>query len=76
MKATILILATVFFSGCLSTSYVPVDNTQEEVVGLEDNDKIAVCGEVAGEKQTYPTLGDLKNDGAKFVSYGPCYESE
>ena len=41
-------------------------------VQIEDNDEIAVCGEVAGEKQTYPTLGDLKNDGAKLLYYGPC----
>jgi len=75
MKATILILATIFFGGCLSTNNAQLE-TQEEVVGLDDNDKFAVCGEVAGEKQTYPTLGDLKNDGAKFVSYGPCYETE
>ena len=42
-------------------------------VQIEDNDKIAVCGEVAGEKQTYPTLKDLKDDGARFLFYGPCY---
>jgi len=77
MRAAILILATVFFGGCLSTNNVQmVEDVDTTAVGLEDNDKIAVCGEVAGEKQTYPTIGDLKNDGAKFVSYGPCYESE
>ena len=67
MKLTITaILAAVAINGC-ATSNANTD------VQVEDNDKIAVCGEVAGEKQTYPTMGDLKNDGAKFLSYGPCY---
>jgi len=68
MKLTITaILAAIAINGC-ATSNSMAD------VQVEDNDKIAVCGEVAGEKQTYPTMGDLKNDGAKFLSYGPCYE--
>jgi len=67
MKLTITaILAAIAINGC-ATSNSMAD------VQVEDNDKIAVCGEVAGEKQTYPTMGDLKNDGAKFLSYGPCY---
>jgi len=68
MKVTITaILVAMAINGC-ATSNANTD------VQVGDNDKIAVCGEVAGEKQTYPTMGDLKNDGAKFLSYGPCYE--
>ena len=68
MKTTIIaVLATFAIGGC-ATSNSMAD------VQVEDNDKIAVCGEVGGDKQTYPTMGDLKSDGAKFLSYGPCYE--
>ena len=63
MRIFTLILSTIFFLGCATNSEVKIS----------DNDQIAVCGEVAGEKQTYPTLGDLKEDGAKFLFYGPCY---
>ena len=63
MKIFTLILSTTLFWGCATNNEVKV----------EDNDQIAVCGEVAGEKQTYPTLGDLKADGAKLLYYGPCY---
>ena len=67
MKLTITaILAAIAINGC-ATSNSMAD------IQVGDNDKIAVCGKVAGEKQTYPTMGDLKNDGAKFLSYGPCY---
>ena len=66
MKTTLLILATALFWGCATTS-------NPEVV-LDDNDQIAVCGEVNGQKQTYPTIGDLRADGAKLLYYEPCYE--
>jgi uncharacterized lipoprotein YajG len=64
MKKYILALATLLLIGCANTN-----NTVE----VEDNDQIAVCGSIDNEKQTYPTLGDLKADGAKFLFYGPCY---
>jgi len=63
-----VLFMAIFISGCATTNSI---NTSE--VQIEDSDQIAVCGEVAGEKQTYPTMGDLKNDGAKFLYYGPCY---
>jgi hypothetical protein len=66
MRIFTLILSTTLFWGCATT-------TTNNEVQIEDNDQIAVCGEVAGEKQTYPTLGDLKADGAKVLYYGPCY---
>jgi len=70
MKITfVAILVALTFNSCATT------NNQVNVE-VEDNDKIAVCGEVDGQKQTYPTMGDLKNDGAKFISYGPCYYQE
>ena len=65
MKTTLLILATALFWGCATNS--------PEVM-LDDNDQIAVCGEVNGQKQTYPTIGDLRADGAKLLYYEPCYE--
>ncbi len=43
-------------------------------IQIEDNDKIAICGELNGQKQTFPTMKDLKENGAKFLFYGPCYE--
>jgi len=64
MRIFTLILSTTLFWGCATTN---------NEVQIEDNDQIAVCGEVAGEKQTYPTVGDLKADGAKLLYYGPCY---
>jgi outer membrane biogenesis lipoprotein LolB len=64
MKKYLLALATLLLIGCANTN-----NTVE----VEDNDQIAVCGSIDNEKQTYPTLGDLKADGAKFLFYGPCY---
>ncbi len=68
MKNIIFLLAIANFLTSCAT------NNENIEVQVDDNDKIAVCGEVEGEKQTYPTLGDLKNDGAKFLFYGPCYE--
>jgi hypothetical protein len=64
MKKYLLALTTLLLIGCANTN-----NTVE----VEDNDQIAVCGSIDNEKQTYPTLGDLKADGAKFLFYGPCY---
>ncbi len=64
MKKYILALATLLLIGCANTN-----NTVE----VEDNNQIAICGSIDNEKQTYPTLGDLKADGAKFLFYGPCY---
>ncbi len=64
MRLFTLLTLSALFWGCSTTN---------SEVQIEDNDQIAVCGEVAGEKQTYPTLGDLKNDGAKLLYYGPCY---
>jgi len=69
MKKISLILVATLFWGC-SVSNSNLNQSAE----VEENDKIAVCGEIAGDKQTYPTLGDLHNDGAKFLYYGPCYE--
>jgi hypothetical protein len=62
MKYLIFILPLLFI-GCA---------TSNATVELEDNDQIAICGELDGQKQTFPTLGDLKNEGAKFLYYGPC----
>ena len=64
MRTFTLIISTIIFWGCANNQ-----------VKIEDSDQIAVCGEVAGGKQTYPTLGDLKEDGAKFLYYGPCYSN-
>ncbi len=63
MKKSLIFISAFFLIGC---------STNNQNVQIEDSDEIAVCGEVAGEKQTYPTLGDLKNDGAKLLYYGPC----
>jgi hypothetical protein len=70
LKFFTLLATTIFFIGCATTN----SNIDTEASGISENDKIAVCGEVAGEKQTYPTLGDLHNDGAVFKYYGPCYD--
>jgi hypothetical protein len=51
MKKSLIFISAFFLIGC---------STNNQNVQIEDNDEIAVCGEVAGEKQTYPTLGDLK----------------
>jgi len=67
--AFLLAISSIFLSSCATS-------TQSEDVQISDTDKVVVCGEVDGQKQTYPTLGDLKNDGAKFISYGPCYYQE
>jgi len=64
MKLFIFIFAIFFYAGCANSPQVVV----------EESDQIAVCGEIDGQKQTYPTVGDLHNDGAKFLFYGPCYE--
>jgi len=64
MKYLIFILPLIFV-GCA---------TNTATVELEDNDQIAICGELDGQKQTFPTLGDLKSEGAKFLYYGPCQE--
>jgi len=73
MKIYTLILSTALFLGCTTTSNQVVDIADTANVEFDDNDKVVVCGEVDGEKQTYPTLGELKNDGAKLLYYGPCY---
>jgi len=61
MRLFTFFLATSFFWGCATSN------------NISENDQVAVCGKISGEKQTYPTLGDLHNDGAKFLHYGPCY---
>jgi len=63
MKISLLTLVVFLLCGCSNNSTIEV----------EDNDQVTVCGKVEGEKQTYPTLGDLKADGAKLLYYGPCY---
>ena len=36
---------------------------------------IPVCGEVDGEKQTFPSIEELSNfSGAVYLHDGPCYE--
>ena len=65
MKILFFIFATALFWGCA---------TNNTAVNIDDNDQIAVCGEVNGQKQTYPTIGDLRADGAKLLYYEPCYE--
>ena len=65
MKTIVVILSTIFFVGC-ATNNLEVD--------IDDDAHIAVCGEKDGQKQTYPTIGDLKADGAKLIAYEPCYE--
>jgi len=63
MRGIFLILSTIIFVGCATNS-----------VNIDDSDQIAVCGEIDGQKQTYPTIGDLRSDGAKLLYYQPCYE--
>jgi PBP1b-binding outer membrane lipoprotein LpoB len=67
MRTILAISLALFFAGCAT-------NTPE--VEIDDNAQIAVCGEVDGQKQTYPTIADLKNDGAKLLYYEPCYEEQ
>ena len=72
IRVSVAIVSALFFSGCLTTNISTP--TQEEIptAQIEDDDEIAVCGEIDGEKRTYPTLGDLKAEGAKLLYYGPC----
>ncbi len=58
-----------FFSDSDSNSTVDYSTPNPEV---PENEHIAVCGQIDNVHQTYPTLKDLKADGAKFLSYGPC----
>jgi hypothetical protein len=67
MRAIFSVFLTLLFAGCATTT---------PDVDIDDNAQIAVCGEIDGQKQTYPTIGDLKNDGAKLLYYEPCYEEQ
>ncbi len=69
MKIITLVSIVAIISGCATSNY-----ETEAQVEFSDSDKVVVCGEVGGEKQTYPTFGDLKADGANFLFYGPCYQ--
>ena len=36
---------------------------------------VPVCGELDGEKQTFPSIEELSNiSGASYLHDGPCYE--
>ena len=67
MRSFLLILTTLLYWGCATNSPTPSAD-------IPDDAQIAVCGEIDGQKQTYPTIGDLKADGAKLLYYEPCYE--
>ena len=68
MKIILLVSIVAVISGCATSNY-----GTEAQGEFSDSDKVVVCGLVDGEKQTYPTMGDLKSDGAQFQFYGPCY---
>ncbi len=68
MKLFTLVSLIVLVSGCST------DSSKIDISDIPNNEHFTVCGEIDGEKQSYPTIGDLKSDGATFVSYGPCYE--
>ncbi len=76
MKIYLLALIPLFFVGCLSTNANTASNVTYDYSTpnpeVPENEHIAVCGKVDNTKQTYPTLKDLKADGATFLYYGPC----
>ena len=68
MKKDLLLLSSCFlFISCANSNYSMINSE------IPEDEHITVCGEINGEQQTYPTLKDLKNDGAKFLHYDPCY---
>jgi len=67
IKLSLTLFALIAFSGCVSSNYATPNSE------IPEDEHIAVCGLKNGAEQTYPTLKDLKADGAKFVHYDPCY---
>ncbi len=71
MRLKILtVMPILLLLGCASNT----PNIDDEVsVDIPPQTHIAVCGELDGQKDTYPTLADMQSAGAKLVSYSPCY---
>ncbi len=70
MKILLFVLAILAVNGCSSTT---TNSVNYNSVSVESRAQNIVCGIVDGQKQTYPSMKELENDGADFSHYGPCY---
>ncbi len=67
VKKFFTLLIVFLFSAC-SLENMNMPNSE-----IPEDEHIAVCGKKDNQEQTYPTLKDLKADGATFLHYDPCY---
>ena len=65
----LMLSISIALSGCLHSS-------TEEVVYIDTPaEGVPVCGELDGEKQTFPSIEEMSNiSGALYLHDGPCYE--
>lgn len=71
MKNLLIIfsISAVALSGCMMSS-----QSQESVMVQQEEYKGPVCGEIDGEKQTFPSLEELSNiPNAYYLHDRPCY---
>ena len=60
-------VSLIFLSACAKS-------TGSSVYHSEELRSVPVCGEIDGEKQTFPSMEELSNySGASYLHDGPCY---
>jgi len=69
-----IILLIVSFSILILTACAQSSGGAAEYIEVPA-EGIPICGEVDGQKQTFPSIEELNNyGGARYLYDGPCYE--
>ena len=69
MLFVVLTLNVLLLGGCVQSG------TQELIYVDTPAEGVPVCGELDGEKQTFPSIEEMSTiPGALYLHDGPCYE--